>query len=112
MQTLTTTIKRRWLSEIVAGTKRIEYREIKPYWIKRLVIGESAQAFKPCPFKLRLINGMSKTAPEVTVRIDKVDIGRQPSDPDLYDGEVFRLHIGRILSYKNWNKRRGKHKEA
>jgi hypothetical protein len=27
---LTTTIKRQWLAEIIAGTKKIEYREIKP----------------------------------------------------------------------------------
>lgn len=29
MKTLTTTIKRQYLREIVAGTKKIEYREIK-----------------------------------------------------------------------------------
>ena len=33
---LTTTIRRPWLSEIIAGTKKIEYRQIKPYWTKRL----------------------------------------------------------------------------
>jgi hypothetical protein len=33
---ITTTIKREWLAEIVAGTKKIEYREIKPYWTNRL----------------------------------------------------------------------------
>ena len=33
---ITTTIKRQWLAEIIEGTKRIEYREIKPYWTKRL----------------------------------------------------------------------------
>jgi hypothetical protein len=29
---ITTTIEREWLAEIIAGTKKIEYREIKPYW--------------------------------------------------------------------------------
>jgi hypothetical protein len=33
---ITTTIEREWLAEIIAGTKRIEYRQIKPYWTKRL----------------------------------------------------------------------------
>jgi len=32
---ITTTIEREWLAEIIAGTKKIEYRRIKPYWTKR-----------------------------------------------------------------------------
>jgi len=33
---ITTTIKRQWLAEIIAGTKEIECRELKPYWSERL----------------------------------------------------------------------------
>jgi hypothetical protein len=33
---LTTTIEREWLAQIIAGTKKWEYRRIKPYWTKRL----------------------------------------------------------------------------
>jgi len=33
---ITTTIEREWLAEIIAGTKKIEYCEIKLYWAKRL----------------------------------------------------------------------------
>jgi hypothetical protein len=32
---ITTTIEREWLAEIIAGTKKIECRQIKPYWTKR-----------------------------------------------------------------------------
>jgi hypothetical protein len=32
---ITTTIEREWLAAIIAGTKKIEYRQIKPYWTKR-----------------------------------------------------------------------------
>jgi hypothetical protein len=28
---ITTTIKREWLAQIIAGDKKIEYRDIKPY---------------------------------------------------------------------------------
>jgi len=35
MDKITTTIKREWLREIAAGRKRVEYREIKPYWTRR-----------------------------------------------------------------------------
>lgn len=31
------TLKRRWFDMIESGEKRIEYREIKPYWINRLL---------------------------------------------------------------------------
>jgi hypothetical protein len=65
MQTITTTIKREWLREIVAGRKRVEYREIKPYWTNKL---ESVEL----PFLLRLINGMQARAPEVTVVVRRV----------------------------------------
>ena len=88
IQTLTTTIKRQFLAEIVAGTKTIEYREIKPYWTEKF---RKIQV----PFNLRLINGMSKTAPEVTVLITEIT-----------KGEEWELHIGEILAHKNWPIRR------
>ena len=34
---LTLPIKKQWFDEILAGTKKIEYREIKPYWTSRLL---------------------------------------------------------------------------
>jgi hypothetical protein len=86
MKTLTTTIKRQYLREIVAGTKKIEYREIKPYWDKRLANYEA-------PFLLRLINGMSKDAPEATVEVVKVKKNR-------WLGQ-YELHLGRIVEVKN-----------
>ena len=36
VDTITTTLKREWFAKIVDGSKRVEYREIKPYWTKRL----------------------------------------------------------------------------
>ena len=34
--TLNLTLYRRWFNQIAAGIKRIEYREIKPYWTQRI----------------------------------------------------------------------------
>ena len=65
MDKITTTIKREWLKKIANRTKRVEYREIKPYWVKRL---SQVQV----PFLLRLINGMRPNAPEITVMVKKV----------------------------------------
>jgi hypothetical protein len=55
MDRITTTIKRGWLREIVAKRKHTEYRELKPYWTKKLALVRT-------PFELRLINGMSVKA--------------------------------------------------
>jgi hypothetical protein len=86
MKTVTTTIKRQYLCEIVAGTKKVEYREIKNYWDKRLA------ECNP-PFHLRLINGMSKDAPEATVEVVAVKKNKQQG--------VYELHLGRIIEVKH-----------
>ena len=88
MERITTTIRREPLAAIIAGTKRIEYREIKAYWRKKL---ERVSL----PFELRLINGMQKKCPEVTMVIRKVRKNTREG--------VYELHIGKVLSYKNWN---------
>ena len=88
---ITTTIKRQWLAEIIEGTKRIEYREIKPYWTKRLKGITS-------PFELRLINGMNPPVPEVTVLVRKVTVDRREG--------VYELHIKKVVGFKHWDKRR------
>ncbi len=37
-KTLQLTLMKGWFDQIEAGTKTVEYREIKPYWTKRLVL--------------------------------------------------------------------------
>lgn len=92
---ITTTIKREWFAQIVARTKRIEYREVKPYWTRRL-------RRVTIPFRLVLRNGMTPPVPVVTVRIDKVtpDPRRNPR-PGTY-----ALHIGRVLRVEHWDQAR------
>lgn len=91
METITTTIRREWLREIVAKRKLTEYRDLKPYWTKRL---DGVRA----PFLLRLINGMTKNAPEVTVVVKKVR-------KDVRNGR-YELHLGTIRKIKNWDRKR------
>ena len=91
MDRLTTTIEREWLADIVAGVKKTEYRDIKPYWTKKL---EAVSR----PFELRLINGMQKNAPEVTVLVDRVRANRRTRQ--------YELHIAKVLKHLNWDKRR------
>ncbi len=93
---ITTTIEREWLAEIIAGTKKIEYRRIKPYWTRRF----EKVSF---PFELRLLNGMNPPVPEVTVLIHKIT-------PDRRAGE-YKLHIKKVLGFKHWDKRRQRPKK-
>ena len=88
---ITTTIEREFLAAIIARTKKIEYRELKPYWTNRL------SKVRP-PFELRLINGMRAHAPEVTVVIGKVRTNRRAGE--------YELHISRVRSFKNWDKKK------
>jgi hypothetical protein len=90
---ITTTIEREWLAQIIAGTKKIEYREIKPYWTKRF-------AKVSVPFELRLLNGMNPPVPEVNVLIHRIT--RRAGD--------YYLHIKKVLRFKHWDKRRQKPK--
>jgi hypothetical protein len=91
MQRITTTIQRQWLAEIIAGTKKIEYREAKPYWRRKLTAVY-------CPFELRMINGMRPHAPEVTVRVDKITESKKYRE--------FRLHIGKVVGWMHWDSKR------
>jgi hypothetical protein len=90
---ITTTIERQWLAEIIAGTKKIEYRQIKPYWTKRF---EKISV----PFELRLLNGMNPPVPEVTVLIHKITKDRRAGE--------YQLHIKKVLGFKHWDKLRQK----
>ena len=77
MQTITTTLVREWFSEILAEDKRIEYREIKPYWITRL-----------------------RTV-AVPFRLDRVV--PSPLSKKKRSGN-YALHIGRVLKVEHWGR--------
>ena len=55
-----TTIDGEWLAQIIAGTKKIEYRQIKAYWTKRFEKAEKVSVL----FELRLLNGMNRQYPK------------------------------------------------
>jgi hypothetical protein len=89
MDTITTTLRREPFAQIVDGSKRIEYREIKPYWTSRLSKVRT-------PFCLVLRNGMSPPIPIVTVRIDRIS---------KKDGH-YELHIGSVLKVVHWDRKK------
>src|SRR5947207_3079018 len=95
MDTVTTTLMREYFAQIVDGSKRIEYRQIKRYWTERL-------RKVSVPFRLVLRNGMNPPIPVLTVRIDKV----VPDPHGKGHRGNYELHIGRILKVEHWDRRR------
>lgn len=95
MDTITTTLNRVPFTEIVAHEKKVELREIKPYWTRRLKKVKT-------PFRLVLRNGMNRPIPVVTVRIDRITRRKATCEyPRLY-----ALHIGRILKLEHWDRKK------
>jgi hypothetical protein len=86
---ITANIERKFFAAIAAGRKKIEYRDATEHWHKKI-----EQAGKP-PFHLRLINGMQKRAPELSVVVERVllDVGEL----------VYELHLGEVIDLQNWD---------
>ena len=61
MKILHLTLHRKWFDEILNGTKKIEYRDIKPYWTKRLFDNGKPKKFDEILFR----NGYSKNSPKM-----------------------------------------------
>lgn len=84
---LTLTVSKQWFDKIVTGEKTEEYREIKPYWIKRLntncevVYDVAAETYcgkvlyHPYTHVL-FINGYRKDSPRIEKEIESITIGK------------------------------------
>jgi hypothetical protein len=92
--TLVINIKREFFAAILAVPKRksIEYRDMSKYWITRL-----ERVGKP-PFNLRLLNGMTPSVPEATIRVTKVVKNKRTNG--------FEIHLGEVLKVKYWNRKK------
>lgn len=60
-------LKKRWFDMIATGEKKEEYREMKPYWEKRLC----NKSFDFVVFR----NGYAKNAPTITKRVKSITTG-------------------------------------
>lgn len=97
-------VTKEWFDMIVSGYKREEYRELKQYWLPRLVKETSDDGnhiyreFDTVVFR----NGYSKNAPECTVECQgiAVDYGREEwgAKPDKH---YFVIYLGDVLKTKN-----------
>lgn len=82
------TLHRKWFAQIAAGEKREEYRERKPYWIKRLEAREYDE--------VHFTNGYGPDRPFMRVEYLGCSDGLFNFNP------AFVIQLGRILEIRNW----------
>jgi hypothetical protein len=84
MRILHLTLKKQYFDEIIAGEKKEEYREIKPYWAKRL----EGKTFDEILFK----HGYSKNAPRM--RVEWLGMTKGTTHYVIKLGRVLEIHPG------------------
>ncbi len=68
------TLMKKWFDQILEGAKKIEYREIKPYWTKRLFDpNNNAIKFDFILFR----NGYSKNCRKMKIEFKGLRIGKE-----------------------------------
>lgn len=102
MKILELNLKKKWFDMILAGIKTDEYREIKPYWRKRLL-----HPFYPLikQFReydaVRFSNGYAKNRRQMLVKLKDIEIGIGYAPWGATDELTFILKLGEILETKN-----------
>lgn len=86
MSLVSMSIKRKYFDAILDGTKRIEYREVKPFWARRLE--------KHHVTMLRLTAGYSKRAPSLIVGVDRIEKIKSPPTIKNLGPQVYAIHLG------------------
>ena len=115
MKTLKLTLKKKWFEMILSGKKTEEYREIKPYWLKRFT-GNIPYSWnletyltkwlknKDIPHQVTFYNGghYSNKLPNFTIELKDIDVRKGKVDWGAEKDKVyFVLKLGRILSKSN-----------
>ena len=74
MKTLDLVLKRKWFEMIASGEKTEEYREIKPYWIRRLCELRSVGGRRPAMMTSHLAIFYSENAHLLKYHIETHDV--------------------------------------
>lgn len=124
MRILHLTLKKKWFDMIASGEKKEEYREIKPYWISRLVDGlecpSSWEVNEGFAFEWPVNSGrmhsmrlampydavcfargghFHKSIPQMTVKLNEIKIGTGNPVWGAEPGkEYFVIKLGELLT--------------
>jgi hypothetical protein len=85
---LSCTLQKKWFDLILAGKKKKEYREIKPFWISRLVDGENYIHYDEVHFR----NGYGPMAPFMRVEFKGCRIDCKKN--------LFVIRLGRVIEHR------------
>lgn len=98
MKILHLTLKKQWFDLIDADIKKEEYREIKPYWQKRLLNNDGT--FKPFDVVI-FSNGYAKDCPKTSFEINKIsiDVGKIEWGAEQ-SKKYFVISLGKKLEIK------------
>jgi hypothetical protein len=97
------TLHRIWFQQIAEGIKPEEYREIKPYWTKRLAKEYDAILFK---------NGYAKNCPSMLIEY-KGYVVKQILHPITNKKEtVYAIKLGNIIEINNYDEIQQKNGKA
>lgn len=109
MKVLHLTLKKKFFDQILSGIKKQEYREIKPYWIVRLLSNieyltdlegvKNVEARFKSYDAIKFTNGYASDSPTFTIECKGISIGKAvPEWSNNWQGEVFIIHLGNIIS--------------
>lgn len=98
------TLKKKWFDMIASGEKKEEYREITPYWKRRLeeTYYETESDCLVDAFKkfncIRFVNGYSVNSPSILVEFKNIsiDYGKVKWGAE-YATKYYCIHLGNIL---------------
>lgn len=104
MKTLHLVLKAKWYDMIASGEKKEEYREIKPYWVERLLecVGEDEEG-DTCSHVLyvdydRVCFHRGYTSTTMTFVVESIDVGQgKPEWGAPADRDVFIIKLGERL---------------
>lgn len=98
------TLKKKWFDLIAEGKKCVEYREIKPYWRKRLQIAHVKSYTKVITYRTKSYNevhfrnGYHKDSPFMRVLWEHMTYA-------TYEGKkCFAIELGPVLEIRNWGR--------
>jgi hypothetical protein len=92
MDILHLTLKKQWFDMIASGTKREEYREVKPYWRIRF--------YRKKYGAIQFRNGYSKDSPTMLIELKEIVRGLGIIEWGAPAAQlVFILRLGNILKH-------------
>ena len=104
MKILHLTLKKRWFDLIATGQKKREYRQLKPYWEKRLLHGPDGE---PNEFdEVWFRNGYRKSAPFMRVKCENIALSGKawltPRHEEILHEDEIVIFLGPVLESRNY----------